>query len=85
MRIWRIVCGKKTQMKLLVWNVFFLKWYVNKEVSLDSAEEAERLVGWACKVSLMNLQREIFLNIHVLKMEREQESLSLKECSSCSL
>ena len=24
----------------------FLRWYVDKEVSLDSTEEAERLVGW---------------------------------------
>ena len=28
----------------------------DKEVSLDSAEEAERFVVWGCKVSLMNLQ-----------------------------
>ena len=27
-----------------------------EEVSLDSAEEAERFVGWGCKVSLMDLQ-----------------------------
>ena len=37
----------------------FLRWYVDKVVSLDSAEEAERLVGWGCKVSLTDLQREI--------------------------
>ena len=24
----------------------FLRWYVDEEVSLESAEEAERLVGW---------------------------------------
>ena len=24
----------------------FVRWYVDKEVYLDSAEEAERLVGW---------------------------------------
>ena len=24
----------------------FVRWYVDKEVSLDSAEEVERLVGW---------------------------------------
>ena len=59
-----------------------MRWYFDEEVSLDSAEEAERLVGWACKVSLMDLQREIFLKIHALKREREQERLSLKEGSS---
>ena len=59
-----------------------VRWYVDKEVSLDSVEEAERLLGWDCKVSLMDLQREIFLMIHALKREREQERLSLKEGSS---
>ena len=34
----------------------FVRWYVDKEVSLDSTEEAERLVGWYCKVRLMDLQ-----------------------------
>ena len=24
----------------------FVRWYVDEEVSLDYAEEAERLVGW---------------------------------------
>ena len=24
----------------------FVRWYVDEEVSLESAEEAERLVGW---------------------------------------
>ena len=57
-------------------------WYVEKEVSLDSVEDAEFLVGWSCKVSLMDLQREIFLKIHALKKEWEQERLSLKEGSS---
>ena len=28
----------------------FVRWYVDREVYLDSAEEAERLVGWVCKV-----------------------------------
>ena len=27
-----------------------------KEVSLYSTEEAERLVGWCCKVSLVDIQ-----------------------------
>ena len=29
---------------------------MDEEVSLHSAEEAEFLVGWVCKVSLMDLQ-----------------------------
>ena len=60
----------------------FMRKYVEEEVYPDSAEEAERLVGWSCKVSLMDLQREIFLNIHALKREREQEKMSLREVSS---
>ena len=34
---------------------YFVKWYVDKEVSLDSTEETERLVGWGCKVSLPDI------------------------------
>ena len=34
----------------------FLKWYVDEEVSLESVKEAESLVGWVWKVSLMDLQ-----------------------------
>ena len=49
-----------------------------KNVSLDSVEEAERLVGWYCKFSLMDIQREICLRINSLKRERDQERLSLK-------
>ena len=37
---------------------------------MDSVEKAERLVGWACKFSLMDLQREIVLKINSLKRER---------------
>ena len=48
----------------------FVRWYVDKDVSLDSTGEVERVVHWGCKVSLMYLQREIFLNIHALKRER---------------
>ena len=33
---------------------------MEEEVSLESADEAEYLVGWVFKVSLMDLQREIF-------------------------
>ena len=39
------------------WDHFsFVMWYVDEEVSLDSTDKAERLVGWGCKVSLMDLQ-----------------------------
>ena len=34
----------------------FVRWYVDKEVSLDSAEEANCLVSWGCKFSLMDRQ-----------------------------
>ena len=34
----------------------FVSWYVDKEVSVDCIEEAEHLVDWGCKVSLMDLQ-----------------------------
>ena len=34
----------------------FLRWYVDDEVSLDSAYKAERLVGWGCMVILIDLQ-----------------------------
>ena len=33
----------------------FVRCYVDKEVSLDYAEEAESLEGWGCKVSLIDL------------------------------
>ena len=55
---------------------------MDKEVSLGYSEEAERLVGWDCKVSPMTLQRKIFLKIHALKRKRDQERLYLKEVSS---
>ena len=34
----------------------FVRWYVDEEVSLDSAEEANCLVSWGCKFSLMDRQ-----------------------------
>ena len=34
----------------------FVRWCVDKEVSLDYTEEAERLEGWGCKISLMDLK-----------------------------
>ena len=54
----------------------------DKEVSLEPAEKAERFVDWGCKASLIDLQLEIFLKIHALRREREQERLSLQEGSS---
>ena len=32
----------------------FVRWYVDEEVSMDSIEEAEGLVGWGCKVILVD-------------------------------
>ena len=40
------------------------------------------LVGCGCKVSLMDLQREIFLKVHALKRQRDHERISLEEGSS---
>ena len=34
----------------------FVRWYVNKEVSLVYVEKVECLVGWGCKIILMDLQ-----------------------------
>ena len=34
----------------------FVRWYVDEEVSMNSTEDAEHLVGWGCKVSMMDLQ-----------------------------
>ena len=36
----------------------FVICYVDKEVSMESAEEEEQLVGCVFKVSLMDIQRE---------------------------
>ena len=38
----------------------FVRWYVDKEFPLESEEEAEYLVGWACKVSLMAFREKYF-------------------------
>ena len=35
----------------------FVRWYVDKDISLDSTEEVESLVGWGYKISLMNLHK----------------------------
>ena len=34
----------------------FVRWYLDEEISLESAEWAEHLVVWSCKVSLMDIQ-----------------------------
>ena len=49
----------------------FMMWYVNEEVSLDSTEEAEILVGWYCKSSMLDIQQKKYLKIHSLKREQE--------------
>ena len=59
----------------------FIKWHVDMEASLNSTDEEERLASWTCKVILMYLQEEMFLNIHALKREQDQERISLKEGS----
>ena len=40
---------------------------MDEEESLDSIEQAERLVGWDCKVILMDPQRKIGLKINAFK------------------
>ena len=35
---------------------YFIRCCVDKEVSLDSVEQADRLVGWGCKFNLMDIQ-----------------------------
>ena len=42
----------------------FVRCYMDKEVSMESTEEAERLVVWGYKVSLMDIQRAIFVKVH---------------------
>ena len=34
----------------------YMRLYVDKELSMDSVEEAYSLVGWGCKVNLMDIQ-----------------------------
>ena len=63
----------------------FVRWYVDEEVSLDSSEEAECLVGWGFQVRLMDLQGEIFLKVHSLNREHDQENLYFKEIQVCTL
>ena len=42
----------------------FVREYMDEEVSMESAEEAERLMGWGCKFIMMDLKWEIFLKVH---------------------
>ena len=39
-RRWRVICVNYTQVKVLVLTFAFVKWYVDDEVSMESAEEA---------------------------------------------
>ena len=34
----------------------FVRWYMDEEVSVDSAEEAELFLGWYCKFIMLGLQ-----------------------------
>ena len=34
----------------------FVRYYIEEEVSLYSEDDADRLVGWGCKVSLVDIQ-----------------------------
>ena len=34
----------------------FVRYYVDKKVSMYSTEELERLVGWCCNVTLVDIQ-----------------------------
>ena len=45
----------------------FVRWHVEEEVSLYSVDEAEHLMGWGFKVSLMDLQYSIFWRVCSLK------------------
>ena len=40
------------------------------------------MVGWYCKVSLVDIQREAFLKVHALKREQYQERVYFNEDSS---
>ena len=44
-----------------------VRWYMDEEVSMDYSEEAELMVGWDCRVSMLDLQWEIYLNIRAPK------------------
>ena len=61
---------------------YYVRWYVDKEVYIHSAEEAEFLEGWFCKVGLMRFKWAIILKVHSLKRGCEQERLYSKECPS---
>ena len=37
---------------------------MEEEISLDSTEEAEHLVGWGCKANLLDIHLELFLEVH---------------------
>ena len=42
----------------------FVRWYMEEEISLDSTEEAEHLVGWGCKANLLDIHLEFVLEVH---------------------
>ena len=53
-------CGRPWFFKTTEITFGIVRWYVDKEVYLDSTYEAEGLVGWGCKFSLTDIQLEIF-------------------------
>ena len=56
MRIWRLIKKIDPNESGILDYFAFVRWYMDEEVSLDFSDEAERLVGWGLKVSLMYLQ-----------------------------
>ena len=63
----------------------FVRWYLDKEVSLDSADESERLVGWDCKSRLMYLQWEFFWRLIHWSGNRISKSYLWRRFHVCSL
>ena len=50
---WRKVDPNKS---VILDRFVFVRRYVDKDVSMEHVEESERLVGWVCMVSLMDLR-----------------------------
>ena len=64
-------------------DILDMRW--EKEVYLDSVKESKCFLVWGCKVSMMDLQWEIFLKVHALKREWDKKRISFKERSSLQL
>ena len=50
--LWKVDPNKSVSLDLF----YYVRWYVDKEVYIHSAEEAEFLEGWFCKVGLMRFK-----------------------------